>query len=150
MQYNPLRENKMKMFTPKKIMIGLLAVGALWLYSGARGEREIRVQREALMFEEKSALQPRQGYAASKDLEFIRYDTNNGEVVELRYIPTGKRYGIMQDGNELTITGLGGEVVRTVDGLADKLFSEKKEIVQGSALEQKSTDNYQNWLAGGR
>lgn len=142
----------MRVFRPRNLIVGLLTVGALWLYSGARGEREIRVQREAIHFHNKTSAPPKQGYAASRNLEFITYDTNNGEVVEIRYRPTGKCYGIMQDGGELTITGFGDEVVRKVDNLAGKLFSEKQEVVtQTSGLEQKSGEGYQNWLnTGGR
>jgi len=139
----------MKVFRPRNIIIGLLTVGALWLYSGARGEREVRVLRESMRFSSKSAMPARTGYASSRDLEFTRYDTNNGEVVEVRYVPTGKCYGIMQENGEITITGLGDEIVRKVDDLTDRLFAEKKEIVESPSLEQKSCD-YQNWLDGGK
>lgn len=144
----------MRIIRPRNIVLGIVALGALWAYSSIRGEREVRIQRETLRFNNPQATATRQGYASPKDMEFVRYDTNKGEVVEIVYKPTGKAYSIMAENGELTITGLGDEIARKVDDIADRLFSEKQQVVtqyppQGDKELEKKCEDYRNWLNDG-
>jgi len=137
----------------KILLVGGLLTG-LWIYSGLRPEKEVRILYERIRFE-KPVQKVREGYVSAKDVQFERYLTPKGEVIEIRDLRTGKNYALVDDDGELTITGLGEEIVRKVDGLTDRLFGENKEDVNSltqkvRAVEQTTTQdtssNYKNWL----
>jgi len=137
----------------KILLVGGLLTG-LWIYSGLRPEKEVRILYERARFE-KPVQKVREGYVSAKDIQFERYLTPKGEVIEIRDLRTGRNYALVDDDGELTITGLGKEIVRKVDGLADRLFGENKEDVNSltqkvRAVKQTTTQdtssNYMNWL----
>jgi len=136
----------------KILLVGGLLTG-LWIYSGLRPEKEVRILYERIRFE-KPVQKVRDGYVSAKDVQFERYLTPKGEVIEIRDLRTGKNYALIDDGGELTITGLGEEIVRKVDDITDKLFGKtdadsgllKKKASVSQQAEERVVSDYKNWL----
>ena len=118
-----------------------------------RPEKEVRILYERIRFE-KPVQKVREGYISAKDVQFERYLTPKGEVIEIRDLRTGKNYALIDDDGELTITGLGEEIVRKVDDITDKLFGKtdadsgllKKKVSVSQQAEEKVVSDYKNWL----
>ncbi len=136
----------------KILLVGGLLTG-LWIYSGLRPEKEVRILYERIQFE-KPVQKAREGYVSAKDVQFERYLTPKGEVIEIRDLRTGKNYALTDDDGELTITGLGEEIVRKVDDITDKLFGKtdvdskllEKKVSVSQQAEEKVVSDYKNWL----
>jgi len=137
----------------KILLVGGLLTG-LWIYSGLRPEKEVRILYERARFE-KPVQKVREGYVSAKDIQFERYLTPKGEVIEIRDLRTGKNYALVDDDGELTITGLGKEIVRKVDDITDRLFGktdvdsgilEKKANISQHQSHERIVPDYKNWL----
>ena len=140
----------------KKILIGGALITGLWIYSGIKPEKEVRVLYEKIYFE-RPAQKAREGYVSAKNVQFERYLTSEGEVIEIRDLRTGKSYALADNGGELTITGLGNEIIRKVDDISERLFGQQQEEGLGSLIQMKNVansankqpkqeSNYKNWL----